>query len=226
MSDFIRFAIYYLPPEGSDLARFGASWLGWDVDSGAAVPQPDMPFDIEAATRTPRKYGFHGTIKPPFKLPKGKTAAGLQEALEQFCAVQPAVTVDSLAPRTIGRFLALTPQGNLSALNSLAGGCVAALDDFRAPLDAEDLARRRAGGLTQQQEVLLARWGYPFVMAEFRFHMTLTGRLAPEAQAVVKEAVAAGLPVLQKPYVIDALALVGEGLDGTFRTIHRSALSG
>lgn len=226
MSDFIRFAIYYLPPEGSDLARFGASWLGWDVHNGAAAPQPDMPFDIEAATRAPRKYGFHATIKPPFKLAEGKTAAELQEALVEFCAVQSAVTVDRLAPNTIGRFLALTPQGNHTPLNTLAGDCVAALDEFRAPLGAADLARRRAGGLTEQQEILLARWGYPFVMEEFRFHMTLTGRLGPEAQTVVRDALTARLPELQTPYVIDALALVGEGLDGTFQTIQRTALSG
>ena len=31
--------------------------------------------------------------------------------------------------------------------------------------------------LTPRQRDYLDRWGYPYVMEEFRFHMTLTGRL-------------------------------------------------
>jgi 2'-5' RNA ligase len=31
--------------------------------------------------------------------------------------------------------------------------------------------------LTPRQLNYLDRWGYPYVMEEFRFHMTLTGRL-------------------------------------------------
>ena len=41
-----------------------------------------------------------------------------------------------------------------------------------------ELARRRAGGLTPRQDELLQRWGYPFVLEEFRFHMSLTGPLS------------------------------------------------
>ena len=37
--------------------------------------------------------------------------------------------------------------------------------------------RRRSPGLSARQEALLDRWGYPFVLDEFRFHMTLTRRL-------------------------------------------------
>src|SRR5690625_3806511 len=36
MTRFRRYAIYWAPPAGSDLARFGASWLGWDADLGEA----------------------------------------------------------------------------------------------------------------------------------------------------------------------------------------------
>ena len=37
--------------------------------------------------------------------------------------------------------------------------------------------------LTPAQEALLMRWGSPYVMDEFRFHMTLTGRLAKARMA-------------------------------------------
>src|SRR6056297_1726408 len=66
---YSRFAIYYLPPAGP-LAEFGARWLGWDVENGRALRQPDLP-GLEGITKAPRKYGFHGTLKPPFRLAQG-----------------------------------------------------------------------------------------------------------------------------------------------------------
>ena len=68
-----RYAIYYAPDPGP-LADFGAAWLGWDIASGRAVAPPDigpLPRPVEEITRTPRKYGLHATIKPPFRLIDG-----------------------------------------------------------------------------------------------------------------------------------------------------------
>lgn len=72
---FARFAIYYVPSKGH-LADFGASWLGWDIVEARDVPQPDVP-GLRDITMKPRKYGFHGTLKPPFRLKEGQTQASL-----------------------------------------------------------------------------------------------------------------------------------------------------
>ena len=41
--------------------------------------------------------------------------------------------------------------------------------------------------LTPRQRGYLERWGYPYVMEDFRFHMTLTGRLdAGRREPIVK----------------------------------------
>jgi len=50
-------------------------------------------------------------------------------------------------------------------------------DCFRALLTPEDRERRNPSALTPRQREYLDRWGYPYVMEDFRFHMTLTGRL-------------------------------------------------
>ena len=47
---------------------------------------------------------------------------------------------------------------------------------------AEELAQRRVARLSPRQEELLAQFGYPYVLDQFRFHMTLTERL-PRADA-------------------------------------------
>ena len=84
MSSFQRYAIYYLPDD-KGLADFGAAWLGWDVRTGKAVPQLAVN-DIEVFTSTPRRYGFHGTLKPPFVLSDGKDETSLRNAVAGFAA--------------------------------------------------------------------------------------------------------------------------------------------
>ncbi len=229
MDQFERYAVYFMPRPGP-LADFGARWLGWDVERGAPVAHPelgDLPRPIAEITQTPRKYGLHGTIKPPFRLNNGHTAQDLNHALATLCAemAPPKITAMSLA--TIGRFLALKPQGNTDALNLLAGQTVQALDRFRAPATEAELARRRAAKLSAAQDALLVKWGYPYVMDQFRFHITLTGRLADPELAQIKTALSPIFtPMLQTPFPFQDLCLAGEDAQGRFHLIHRHTLSG
>ena len=219
-----RFAIYYLPPAGA-LAAFGAEWLGWDVLAGGPVPQPGVP-DIDGITATARKYGFHGTLKPPFRLAGGARPEVLADAVAEMAARCAPAECDGLALSLIGGFLALTPRGETGGIARVAAACVTDLDAFRAPPGEAELARRRKAGLTERQEALLARWGYPYVMEEFRFHLTLTGRLPEASQQAWRRAIAARLPDLPAPFVLDEVALVGERADGHFELIQRYALAG
>ncbi|MEN9060138.1 DUF1045 domain-containing protein [Ponticoccus litoralis] len=170
---YARFAVYYLPPEGA-LSSFGARWLGWDVLTGRAAPHWPEP-GLEAVTQTPRKYGFHATLKPPFRLAEGQTPEALDKAVAAMAARCAPAPAEGLEVARLGSFLALVPQGDTAQIARIAATCVEALDEFRAPATEAELARRRAARLTPEQEALLSRWGYPYVMQAFRFHMTLTG---------------------------------------------------
>lgn len=217
--------MYYLPDDDA-FATFGAAWLGWDVDRGMPVPHLEADVDLDAITATPRKYGFHGTLKPPFRLAEGTTAEGLLQAVADLAATAPPVTLEALKIAQIGSFLALVPAGGTEGLAALAGRIVTELDHFRAPAREAELARRRKAGLSARQDELLLKWGYPYVLDEFRFHLTLSGSLDPEALAAARAAAADLLPDLPRPYPITSIALAGERSDGMFQTIHRYALSG
>ncbi|WP_407495490.1 DUF1045 domain-containing protein [Pseudooceanicola sp. MF1-13] len=224
--NYSRYAIYYVPAPGP-LMGFTARWLGWDVLTGSPAAHPDLPVDVAAITATPRKYGFHGTIKPPFHLAEGSEAGALLDAARLLCATLPPVTLEGLELSRIGRFIALTPVGDTDALATLAATCVRNLDRFRAPPSEAELARRRQANLSPRQETLLDAWGYPYVMEEFRFHMTLSGRLNSEKVGEVIEVLRPELsPWLGKPYRIDALALVGERTDKHFELIDYLPLGG
>ncbi|GAB5445499.1 DUF1045 domain-containing protein [Gymnodinialimonas sp.] len=226
VGEFKRYGVYVVP-EGALFAA-GSAWLGWDSAAGGAVAQPlvaDLPEDAEALTATPRKYGLHGTIKPPFFLADGTEAAELDAAVRAFCAPRAPVVIPALQVTPMSGFVALAPSEPSDALAELAGSAVAALDGFRAPPSAAELARRRKAGLTDVQEALLQRWGYPYVMQAFRFHMTLTGR-TPHVDAVCAALSRHFAPVLPRPFVIDTLALMGEDAGGKFHLVHRYPLSG
>jgi len=226
---YARFAVFVTPPPGP-LADFGASWLGWDSAAGRVRAHPDcgaLPRPVAEITRTPRKYGFHGTIKPPFRLAGGCDPAGLQAAFAAFCATEAPVEAGPLEVAEMGPFLALRPAAPSPALDGLAARTVAGLDRFRAPSEAAELARRRKAGLSPQQEALLTRWGYPYVMEAFRYHMTLTGPLAPDERAVVAAALRRRLaPLLPETFAITHLTLLGAAADGRFHQIRRAPLVG
>ncbi|MCB1334728.1 MAG: DUF1045 domain-containing protein [Roseivivax sp.] len=222
MSGYSRYAIYYLPPKGP-LAQFGASWLGWDAASGAPVPQPE---GAAAMTADPSKYGFHGTLKPPFRLAGHRTAEDLKQAVAILAARHAPVRCGPLRLSRLGRFLALVPSGETEALAQLASACVTGLDDFRGPPAPTELERRRKAGLSQRQEALLLRWGYPYVLDQFRFHLTLTGRLPADTIAQAEQRIAGLMPSLPEAFAIDSLCLCGERQDGRFELVHRYALTG
>ncbi|WP_292290282.1 DUF1045 domain-containing protein [Marivita sp.] len=221
---YTRFAIYYLPPEGS-LADFGAAWLGWDCVAGRDLVQPDVP-GLDDVTMTPRKYGFHGTLKPPFRLAEGTDLEGLCVAMTRMTQACGPAQSDGLALTSLGRFLALTPSGDTSGIARVAATCVEVLDAFRAPPSPAELERRRKARLSERQEALLQRWGYPYVMEQFRFHLTLTGRLPITEIDHWIDTASAYLPPLPAPFVMDEVALVGEREDGRFELIQRYTLAG
>lgn len=227
--NFSRYALYFTPPPGP-LAALGAAWLGWDPVAGRAVAHPAMPgvpAPIAEITREPRRYGLHATMKPPFRLAEGQTANALEAAFARFCAHGAPVVLDGLTVAPLGRFLALVPEGDTSALDALAAATVRTFDPFRAPPTAAELARRRTAGLSPAEEALLVQWGYPYVMEAFRFHITLTGRMPRADIPGLRDMLAEHLrPHLARPFRVDALSLAGEDEKGRFHVIHRHPLAG
>jgi putative phosphonate metabolism protein len=185
-----RYAIYWSPNPATPLAAFGRAWLGRDAETGIATATPAAGDLVEqgwrAAIADAALYGFHATLKPPFRLAEGCDAAALDAAVHALAATACHPFELRLRLAELDGFLALVPEDGHGEASELAARCVAGLDMFRAPPDGAELERRRAARLTRRQDELLRRWGYPFVMDEFRFHMTLTRRLAPQVRELFR----------------------------------------
>jgi len=227
-----RYAIYWTPRPAGPLAAFGAAWLGRDSAVGQDVPQMALPgidpATHRAATASPRRYGLHGTLKPPFALAPGATVAALEERLAAFAAASPAFAVPALALADIKGFLALVPSAPCPAIDALAGAAVRAFDDLRAPAPQAELDRRRASGLTPRQEGHLIDWGYPYVFEDFAFHITLTERLEAAGRksfrAILAPLVA---PFCAAPCTFDAVSLLRQETPASpFVLVRRLPLGG
>jgi hypothetical protein len=169
-----RLAIYFAPAEGSLLARLAAEWFAQE--------------DVQAHTVSPRHYGFHATLKPPFALAEGVTAARVRESVAAFAAGAVALRLPALEVSLLGNFIALTLREPSAELTALAGRIVEHFDAFRRPPTEEELEQRRRAKLNERQLELLERWGYPYVMEQWQFHMTLTSNLTSSLTSSLQEA--------------------------------------
>ncbi len=200
-----RYAIYYSPDPGSPLAAFAQAWFSPDSKLKSALNRPD----IDRITTNTRRYGFHGTLKPPFELNPILSLDGVMAAARVFARTRAPVELPPLELDVIGKFIALTPAHDSAELEKLAAACVRAFEAFRVPMSAEQFAQYKLKKLTVHQEQMLKHWGYPYVMEEFRFHMSLTDKIENDAERfrVMDELATIAAPIIGKPLVVRAITV-------------------
>jgi hypothetical protein len=225
-----RVAAYLAPAPDSAWWKAGSSWLGRDAATDHVMSQPLIPGVSmsmqQRLTAAPRRYGWHATLRAPFALADDADVVMLRSRLSALCRERRPFMLP-LRVALLGDFLALVPDGDTRDIDALARSCVSHLHALAAPLSPAELERRRAGGLTPDEEKLLVRWGYPYVMDRFRLHFSLTGLLRdvpPDTVDALRQAAEdwfAPLPALR----VDAVSLFVEPEKGAdFRCTERMDL--
>lgn len=207
-----RYAIYYTPAPEHPLTVAARAWLGRDCFAGGSLRVHVEPAAADPVRDTliaaPRRYGFHATLKAPFRQRPECSVEGLERALRTFVAAWLPCPIGPLKIGLIGGFFALIPVSSIPTLRSFASHIVEEFDRFRAPLSQDELQRRLRSPLEDIESTHLVRWGYPYVFDRFRFHMTLTDCVPADRRPGVREEVdAIFAPLLFEDYTIDALSL-------------------
>ena len=179
----IRYAIYLTPPPDTPLCDAAARWLGRSPFGGPSSA-PEAPDAADAAT--PARYGFHATMRAPFRLADGATEGDLIAAFEIFAARHGSISA-ALRCARLSRFVALVAEDN-APLAALSEAALAAFEPLRAPLNPAERARRNPEKMDERGRALLDAWGYPLVMERFVFHMTLSGPVESDALPAVEAA--------------------------------------
>lgn len=222
----MRYALYFSPAENHPLTKAATHWLGRDAFTGETFPTPEAEGlttdDVHELTADPRRYGFHATLKAPFELHPDRTEAELMAAVERFAEETPAFDIPNVVVGQLGRFFALIPDTVYPELQHFAARVVEDFEPFRAPLSDADIARRKPETLSAAHRANLDRWGYPYVMDEFRFHMTLTGQVPSEHAPIMREELNRRFSAFANaPLTVDGLALFIEAERGAPFTVHR-----
>jgi len=207
-----RYAIYFAPPSGSALEAFGQRFLGRDHITGREIERLLIDGLAEddrlRMTASARHYGFHATLKAPFVLQEGCKEDVLHEALTNFAASRASFKAPPLQITGLSRWIAFTLSGRSVEMDELAADCVRVFEPFRAPLSAADIAKRRQRHLTPRQDQHLLDYGYPYILEDFHFHMTLAGPLEPkQCEPLIKTLRAKASNLTASPLPIDAIAL-------------------
>ncbi len=221
----MRYAVYYTPPRDDDLTVAAAQWLGRDAFSNLPIPATGVGALGAGAqayyTAPPRRYGFHATMKAPFRLADHVREADLLAGLSTLCGSVSTVRVPRLRIALIDGFFALVPAVENGPLNDLANRVVANLDRYRAPLTEAELERRRPERMSRDQLRNLYNWGYPYVFESFGFHMTLTGHIEEHERDRVGGALRRQFGALpERGIAIDRLALFVEREPGAPFEVH------
>ena len=226
-----RYAVYFVPVPDSDLYRFGSAVLQYDCYSGEPVQPPhefaSVANDWLKVTEEPRRYGFHATLKAPFHLSSSCSEAQLVSAFRSFAAfVRGPIAINPVL-QMLGGFVAVLPDRPSPAVDALVADCTAIFDAFRAPMSAQERARRVASGLNPSQTENLHRWGYAYLFSDFHFHMTLTGKIGTRQRDSILATLRAVFERMcgSSDVVIDRLALVKqESAKVAFRVLSHAPL--
>lgn len=230
-----RFAIYFAPSPETELWRFGSSLLGYDAATGKDIAawHPD---GIDAATwhiwtAEPRRYGFHATLKAPFQLQDGMNESHLYAAVDAFARDRLPTSPLTLRVTRMAAFLALrlAERREIETVAALARDVVVKFEPFRAPLNEADRARRLKVALTDRQIGYLNAYGYPYVLDDFRFHITLTGPLPSTLITDIEACLAQEFDSrdLCSLVQIDSLVVFRQvSPTARFKIVHRAPLTG
>ncbi|WP_416897714.1 MAG: DUF1045 domain-containing protein [Minwuia sp.] len=211
----MRYAVYFTFAPDEELGRVATQWLGRDVFTGDRVSAPVLRHlnsaEIAFHTAAARRYGFHATLKAPFRLADGVHEDDLINELHRFTAAETPFAIPGLRIGRLSRFFALVPSAPAPELDAFACNVVMNFDRFRAPLTEAEMAKRQPDQLSVAQLRNLYRWGYPHVLDCFRFHMTLTGPVQDHEAPAVRAALHEWFDeALAKPVGIASLSLFVE----------------
>jgi hypothetical protein len=211
-----RYAVYYVPDLYTEFYRLGSSLLGYSLREGKDVPYPVLMSERISGefTRRASTYGFHSTVIAPFRTERGYET--VEAAVRHALSGHRPFAFSKLELTLLSGFPALSTRTLMEPFLALEKSLLMSLHPLFLPPDPESLAKR--GTLKPSQIDLFWKWGYPFVLNEHRFHLTLGDRGSTDAY--IESLKGYFPPEMLEGVVIDKVVLCSQGEpEGRFTVI-------
>ena len=237
MKKYSRYAIYYAPPKESNLEEFGRYWFGWDPLNAKLINNKRRINylngfgiknlkNIDKNVLIAKKYGFHGTLIPPFRLNKNYSTNLLFKKTEDIAKKFKKFKFYKFKLKKINNFYAFVQNKKNNNINKLSNRLVRELFKFRSPLTKKEIDRRNPSKLSKLQLNILYKWGYPYLMSEFNFHMTLASEVTGNKLYLELKKIERNKEIiLNEINNFDKIYIFGENQKGMFENLENFSLS-
>ena len=237
MTNYKRVAIYFLPKKNSSLENFGKNLLGRDINKKKKISLTRRQkyfinrgftyFDeLKDYCEEPAKYGFHATLKAPFRLKRNVKTKNFYDVISHIAAQHSRFKIKGLKIVYSKKFTFITSRKPNKLLINLENDLVKHLDTFRAELNKTEIKKRIPDSLTFKQNKYLKEWGYPFVLDQFKFHMTLmnqnNNKLSNKQKLELEKLI---YKISNNLLEFNEISLLGENKNGYFEEIKRFKLN-
>ena len=237
MTNYKRVAIYFLPKKNSSLENFGKNLLGRDINKKKKISLTRRQkyfinrgftyFDeLKDYCEQPAKYGFHATLKAPFRLKRNVKTKNFYDVISHIAAQHSRFKIKGLKIVYSKKFTFITSRKPNKLLINLENDLVKHLDTFRAELNKTEIKKRIPDSLTFKQNKYLKEWGYPFVFDQFKFHMTLmnqnNNKLSNKQKLELEKLI---YKISNNVIEFNEISLLGENKNGYFEEIKRFKLN-
>ncbi len=237
MTNYKRVAIYFLPKKNSSLENFGKNLLGRDINKKKKISLTRRQkyfinrgftyFDeLKDYCEEPAKYGFHATLKAPFRLKRNVKTKNFYDVISHIAAQHSRFKIKGLKIVYSKKFTLITSRKPNKLLINLEKDLVKHLDTFRAELNKTEIKKRIPDSLTFKQNKYLKEWGYPFVFDQFKFHMTLmnqnNNKLSNKQKLELEKLI---YKISNNVIEFNEISLLGENKNGHFEEIKRFKLN-
>ena len=237
MTNYKRVAIYFLPKKNSSLENFGKNLLGRDINKKKKISLTRRQkyfinrgftyFDeLKDYFEQPAKYGFHATLKAPFRLKRNVKTKNFYDVISHIAAQHSRFKIKGLKIVYSKKFTFITSRKPNKLLINLENDLVKHLDTFRAELNKTEIKKRIPDSLTFKQNKYLKEWGYPFVFDQFKFHMTLmnqnNNKLSNKQKLELEKLI---YKISNNVIEFNEISLLGENKNGHFEEIKRFKLN-
>ena len=237
MTNYKRVEIYFLPKKNSSLENFGKNLLGRDINKKKKISLTRRQkyfinrgftyFDeLKDYCEQPAKYGFHATLKAPFRLKRNVKTKNFYDVISHIAAQHSRFKIKGLKIVYSKKFTFITSRKPNKLLINLENDLVKHLDTFRAELNKTEIKKRIPDSLTFKQNKYLKEWGYPFVFDQFKFHMTLmnqnNNKLSNKQKLELEKLI---YKISNNVIEFNEISLLGENKNGHFEEIKRFKLN-
>lgn len=150
--NYVRYAIRWVPQQGTELAAFGRHWTGWCAETGMHADTADTPSNGIVGRACPiRHSGFGAIAQGPFRLAHGQSDWRLEEILMDLAETEAAVHLPRWQLHVLDGQVCLLPaqvptevrnliqrvRARVRAIGKAADGIEPGFEPFRIPLSAQ-----------------------------------------------------------------------------------------